>query len=680
MSRAALRLALAVCVTLAPVAGWAGVGMPALFSDHMVLQRSPSTPVWGRAGEGEKIRVSLSGVFAETVAGADGKWRLALDLLSCGDGPHEMVVEGSNKVVVRDVVIGEVWLASGQSNMAAMLKNTKDSAREIAGASDPLLREFHVEGSSRDGVGGKWSVSDPSTAGIFSAVGYYFAKSLRAEIHRPVGIINAARSGTEIEAWMSREALAEDPEIAEGHELLASKKAAYPEKIAAYQRALADWLQTNGRKDPGCAAPGLFASPEASTDGWVPVTLPGRVEGAGLPEFGAVWVRKEIEIPASLADETVKMQLGVMNGFDTVYWNGEMIAETPPEKFPGTDYHHYYVIPPALIKPGKAVIAIRIFAPSAVPAFLSSSFWVGPIQLSGSWLAKGEFSLPPATALGSLPEAPGIVTGAAGAELFDSIIAPLAPFRLAGCLWYQGESNAERACQYRKALPLLIKDWRKQWPGLPFLYCQLPGYLPKNPEPSESAWAELREAQSLALSLPGTGQAVLIDAGEAGDIHPRNKTDAGERLAKLALAQVYGKSVVFSGPVFQSMRIQGKTALVHFLHADGGLAAHPLPARYDVRTLTGETAPLVRNSPGSELEGFAICGADRKWVWADAKIDGDSVLVWSDKVPEPVAVRYGWADNPTCNLGNEAGLPAAPFRTDDFPPVTRDKGFGKSGR
>lgn len=658
----------------------AGVLLPELFSDHMVLQRSPSTPVWGRAGEGEKIKVSVGGVSAGAVAGADGRWTAALDLLNCPAGPHEMVVEASDRVVIHDVAIGEVWLASGQSNMAAMLKNTKDAGQEIARTSDPLLREFHVDGSSRDDSKGKWSVCDTTTAGIFSAVGYYFAKSLRGEVGRPVGIINAARSGTEIEAWMSREALAEDPEIAEGHELLASNKAVYPEKIAAYQRALAEWLQTNGRMDPSCADPGSFAVPGASTDGWVALNLPGRIAGQGLPEFGAVWVRKEIEIPASLVNETVKMQLGEMDGFDTVYWNGEKIAGTPPEKFPGADYHHYYVIPPALIKPGKTVIAIRVFAPIAMPAFLSggSSFWVGPVQLSGSWMAKEEYALPTPSAemMKSLPVPPKIVGGAVGAELFTSIIAPIAPFRLAGCLWYQGESNAGRAFQYRKALPLLINDWRKLWPDLPFLFCQLANYLPKKSEPSESEWAELRESQSLALALPATGQAVLIDAGEAGDIHPRNKKVAGERLAKLALAQIYGKNVVASGPVFASMEIEGRGVRVRFLHAEGGLVAGPLPERYDVRTLTGETTPLVRNSPDSELEGFAICGADRKWVWANAKIEGDAVRVWSDAIPEPVAVRYAWADNPTCNLRNASGLPAAPFRTDDFPAVTRGGLFG----
>jgi len=670
-------------VLVAVVPGRADVRMPDLFSEHAVLQRSPATPVWGWAGEGEEVGVSLAGIDARTVAGKDGRWTVSLDLEKAAAGPHEMLIQGRNKVVVDDVVIGEVWLASGQSNMAAMLKNSTAVELEIAHSSDTLLREFHVDGSTPDGSKGRWTVSGPEGSGAFSAVAYYFAKSLRRETGRPVGIINAARPGTEIEAWMSGTALGGDPELAAGHDVLAKARAAYPESIAAYQRALMAWLQSNNRKDPGCADPSAFAAPGISTDGWTPITLPGKVGGQGLPQTGVIWLRKEIEIPASLTNETVKMMLGVMEGFDTVYWNGEKIAGTPPEKFPGAGYSHYYVVPPALIKPGKAVIAIRVFAPAAAPAFGNPAgrFWVGPISLVGGWLAKAEFDLPPLSAAmaESLPQPPKNVKEMTGSELFNTIIAPIAPYRLAGFLWYQGESNTGRAFQYRKAFPLLIDDWRRLWadPGLPFYFCQLANHLPKQAAPGESPWAELREAQSMALAIPSTGQAVFIDLGESDDIHPRNKKDAGERLARVALAKSYGKrDLAFSGPAYDSMKVEGKTIRVKFICAGGGLAAKPLPATYDVKSVVGVTAPLGRNSPDSEVEGFAICGADHRWVWADARIEGDSVVVWSDKVPSPIAVRYAWADNPTCNLSDASGLPAAPFRTDDFPGVTADIRFG----
>ena len=254
------------------------------------------------------------------------------------------------------------------------------------------------------------------------------------------------------------------------------------------------------------------------------------------------------------------------------------------------------------------------------------------------------------------------------------MINPLVPYAISGAIWYQGESNAGRAWQHRTAFPLLITDWRSHWKqgDFPFYFCQLANYLPKKDLPGDSAWAELRDAQSQTLSLPETGQAVLIDIGEEKDIHPRNKKDVGERLALIALANDYGKEIPFSGPVFKSARIAGGKILLTFTSTAGRLVAKTLPATSDLRTVAHETAPLVRNSPGSELEGFALCGEDRKWVWADAKIDGDSVVVWSDQVPAPIAVRYAWSDNPTANLYNAAGLPASPFRTDDFPATTRD--------
>ena len=669
---------------LTAAAAQAEVKLPAIFSDHMVLQASEAVPLWGWAAPGEKVSVTLDGKSASAVPGADGRWQVELNLKGCAAGPFDVVVAGKNSVTIRDVVIGEVWLASGQSNMAALLKSTTAAEQEIASSSDALLREFYVEGSSREGSKGKWVVSGPKTSADFSAVAYYFAKSLRREIGRPVGIINTARSGTPIEAWLSQSAMAGEPELAAGSKALKAAKAAYPDQIAAYRRALADWLKTNRREDPGGPDPAAFASPEVSTRDWAAIGLPGKIEGPGLPAAGVVWLRKEIEILPAFTHETIKLLLGVLSGFDTVYWNGEKIAETPPHKFPGANYQRYYVVPPALIKPGKAVIAIRVFAPARVPAFESPSqrFWVGPIRLEGNWSAKAELAWPSPSAamLASLPSPPKQVSGSTGSELFESIIAPIAPFRLAGFLWYQGESNNGRAAQYRKTFPLLINDWRRHWsePELPFYFCQLANHLPKKTAPDESTWAELREAQSMALRLPRTGQVVLIDIGEAGDIHPRNKKNAGERLARVALAGSYGKNIVSSGPVHDSTKIEGKTIRVTFRHAEGGLIARSLPTRYDVKTVAGETAPLIRNSPDSEVEGFAICGADRKWVWANAKIEEDSVIVCSDQIESPIAVRYAWADNPTCNLDNGAGLPASPFRTDDFPTSTKDSVFGSN--
>jgi lysophospholipase L1-like esterase len=248
------------------------------------------------------------------------------------------------------------------------------------------------------------------------------------------------------------------------------------------------------------------------------------------------------------------------------------------------------------------------------------------------------------------------------------MVHPILPYAIRGVLWYQGESNVGSASLYRTSFPLLMQDWRQHWQqgDFPFYYCQLANYRAKTDQPGDSVWADLREAQAKTLSVPNTGMAVLIDTGESEDIHPQSKQVAGERLARIALAKTYGRDVVDSGPVYTSMKVEGSAIRLHFDHLGGGLIAKEVPATYDVMRKAGKAAPLVRNSPHSQLEGFAICGADKKWVWADAKIDGDTVMVYSTQVATPIAVRYAWADNPSCNLYNHAGLPASPFRTDDF--------------
>jgi sialate O-acetylesterase len=295
---------------------------------------------------------------------------------------------------------------------------------------------------------------------------------------------------------------------------------------------------------------------------------------------------------------------------------------------------------------------------------------------------KKEYGLAP---VAEVRQPPNLNTRNVGiGSLFNGMLRPIIPYAIRGAVWYQGEANARSAFGYREELPLLINDWRKHWQmkEMPFYYCQLPQYRAKEDNPGlKSEWAELREAQLMTLSVPGAGMAVLTDTGESEDIHPLAKDVAGERLARNALANVYGQSIPYSGPIYNSMQVEGNKIRLNFRCIEGGLVAKELPAEYDVNRTRGETAPLVRNSPDSELEGFAICGADQQWVWADAKIDpstssgkaGETVLVWSDKVASPVAVRYAWADNPSCNLYNKAGLPASPFRTDDFPISTQGK-------
>ncbi|EIP96784.1 protein of unknown function (DUF303) [Opitutaceae bacterium TAV1] len=672
-----------LCRLVVPMLGLsclrADVRLPALFSDHMVLQKAAQVPVWGKASPGEKVSINLDSLTAHTVADAAGRWSLTLGLSRCGPGPFEMVVAGKNRLVIADVMVGEVWLASGQSNMAFLLESDKNAASEIPASSNVLLREFRSErrASSRpaENCPGKWIVAKPSTTGQFSAVGYYFGKNIQSTLHVPVGVVHASWGGTFSESWTSLEALNTVDELKRGNEERLKFMSGYPERKKSYARDMEAWLKETKREDPDSPHPELFAGTEVATTDWTPVRLPGAVSGKGLPATGVIWIRREVNISSDIVKSgQIKMMLGRFEGFDATWWNGEKIAETSWRNYPGDHHQRYFTIPRHLVKEGRNVIAVRLFAPIRRPRFLiePARLRVGPLPLQGEWLAKAEFAFenPDATEMASAPGSiPPPLVGAAGGALFNGMIHPLLPYSLAGVIWYQGESNRNRAWQYRTAFPLLINDWRQQWknPELPFYFCQLANFGPRQNTPSESAWAELREAQSLALALPNTGQAVLVDTGESDDIHPRDKETVGHRLATIALARHYQKEIPYSGPVYQNYVVEKDRIRLTFTHAGSGLIARPVPQTFEVKSILGRTAPLERNSPHSELEGFAICGDDHRWVWADARIEGQTVLVWSAKAPNPVAVRYAWADNPTCNLYNGDGLPASPFRTDDFP-------------
>jgi len=666
----------------------ADVRLPAILSDHLVLCRSAATAVWGHADPDESVRVAIAGQTAETKAGADGAWRVTLDLAKAPPGPFELRVEGKNQLVIADVLVGETWLASGQSNMEMMLALTAEADKEIAASANPNLRQFRVEKLARpqlqDDCRGQWVAAGPETSGMFTAVGYYFGKQVQQTLGVPVGIVNNSWGGTFSEAWTSREAIRSVEKLRIADDQRRQAAADYPAQKKAYVEAMKAWLLDNERQDDHRPSPAAFAGEDVSTEDWTTVRLPGKIAGPGLPTQGVIWIRKQIDVPAEaiVPGWDFKILLGNIEGFEQVYWNGQKVSETPYERMPGAGYQRYFAIPREQMRTGRNTLAVRIFAPALPPvvAAAEQSFWAGPINLVGDWQARGERAFPPLPAerLATYPQPPARPPAMMAGDIFNGIIHPLLPFALSGVIWYQGESNSGRAFQYRTAFPLLIEDWRRQWgqPDLPFYFCQITAYGPKPGAPGESDWAELREAQTMTLRLPNTGQAITIDIGEAADAHARRKREVGERLARIALAKHYGRGGVFSGPTYESMTVEGDHVRIRFRDTDGGLAPRPLPATYDVVSRLGKTAPLVRNSPGGELEGFAICGEDHRWVWADAKIDGDTVLVWSSRVAKPVAVRYGWADCPTVNLYNGAGLPAGPFRTDDFPARTASKEFG----
>ena len=647
--------------------------LPSIFSDHMVLQSAKPVPVWGWADAGEKVVVEFAGQSKSSTANSDGKWMVKLDALKVNSTSRELIVRSltrSSSLKIADVIVGEVWAGGGQSNMEFDMKAITSATAEIEASANPTLRQFHVlkNPSARtpvDDVQGYWTAARPGTTEDFIAAGYYFAKSIQRELKTPVGLIKVCWGGSKVEPWISPASLASVPEMASG----AKNLDAMSERNKS---AFGEWLKRTQREDRTSGDASRFLSGAISKDdGWVAVKDSGPVSDPSLPKFGAFWFRKEVSLSARQTGAAQVLQFGPSAQFDQVYWNGTLIGERSVENFTGLISVRHYLIPPTLLKEGVNQLAVRLFAPAESPGFS----WfpsVGTTKILGGWMAKAEYALPPLDAAGKKAVPPLTGQHVLPGRLFNGMVHPILPYAIRGVLWYQGESNTGNASLYRTSFPLLIQDWRQHWQqgDFPFYFCQLANYRPKTNQPGESVWAELREAQAKTLSVPNTGMAVLIDTGESEDIHPQTKQIAGERLAKIALAKTYDREVVHSGPLYASMKIEGSTIRLSFDHLDGGLVAKEVPATYDVMRKVGKTAPLVRHSPQSQLEGFAICGADLQWVWAEAKIEGDTVLVSSKQVPAPIAVRYAWSDNPTCNLYNAAGLPASPFRTDDSISIT----------
>ena len=679
---------LSLCLLVGLVSpAWADVTVPSIFSEHAVLQKLGKVPIWGKADPAEKVTVTLDKVTASTQAGPDGKWRVNLDLSGIGQGPFSLVIAGKNTLTIPDVVVGDVWVCSGQSNMAFHLSDALAAKEEIAGSANPMLRNFDVglgtKPTPQDECRGVWTVASPEKSGSFSAVGYFFGKKLQRELKVPVGLIHTSWGGTPVEAWMSAEGLSKDPDLKAGMDRRVKYVEDYPKLLAEYGTQLESWQQKYQRADKPTANLADYVADTVPSEGWKTVTLPAKFQALGLPNAGAMWLRKKVQMandPASHGD--MLLVLGIIKGFETVYLNGQKISEATP-KITSMGEKRVIKLLPAQLKEGENTLCVRIYNPAqGLEVLLPTGPRLGGVPLSKEWEAKAEYEFPALDqqTLASFPVAPSMPEApfVRSTHLFNAMINPLIPYGIKGAIWYQGESNADRAFQYRTALSLMISDWRSRWEvgDFPFYLCQLANYMGKLNEPRDSDWAELRESQAKTLAIPNTGMAVLVDIGEEANIHPKNKKDAGERLALVALAKTYGKNIPYSGPTYDAMSVEGDKVRLKFQHLDGGLDAKPVPETFQpTSTAPDTTRKLVRNSPQSELEGFMICGEDRHWKWADAKIDGATVVVSSPAVPKPVAVRYAWENNPTCNLYNKAGLPAVPFRTDDFPPATLNRKY-----
>jgi len=650
-----------ILATVFAQSAFADVRVPAIIGDNMVLQQGKKIRIWGWANPNEKVSVVFASQKANAVADVSGHWQTLLGPVKAG-GPFELTISASNTLTIKNVLVGEVWICSGQSNMEWPLINSQNGADAVAQANYPEIRLFTVQKTTSstplDDVKGQWIVTTPDKVGQFSAVGYFFGRELYQKLNVPVGLIHTSWGGTPAEAWTSNDALATtsdlQPILARYQEGLKN----VGERQQEYARRLAEWSQKNLYQDEGNKGEALgYAASQTNTADWPTMNLPQYFETAGLKMDGAIWFRKEIEIPQSWAVRSLELNLAAIDDFDTTYFNGTKVGGIGSETPNSYNVPRHYKIPAELVRAGKNVIAVRVFDSAGEGGFGAGTMSLRPsegaeepVSLGGPWSYKVELALTPKSPdWGSRPEAAGPTNQNSPSVLYNAMIAPLTPLSIRGAIWYQGESNAGRAYQYRTLFPTMIRNWRNAWGegDFPFYYVQLANFQPIKDAPGESEWAELREAQTLTLHEPQTGMAVIIDIGEAKDIHPRNKVDVGHRLALWALANTYGEKIEYSGPLFQSFSIEGDKLRVKFRHAAG-----------------------LKTSDGGAPKGFAIAGEDHKFVWADARIEGDEVVLSSKEVTKPIAVRYAWADNPVCNLYNTIGLPASPFRSDDWPGVT----------
>lgn len=636
-----------VCFLLLAVAANSQIRLPKLISDRMVLQRDTEIKIWGWAAQGEDLSIFFMDSTYNAAADDKGSWSIILPKLKAG-GPYEMQLKASNSITIKDIMIGDIWLCSGQSNMELNMQRVSPLyGAEIAEAEYPSIRYFEVadkynfNAPQEDVWAGHWEKANPENVLRFSAVCYFFGKELYEKYQVPIGLINAALGGSPAESWISEQGLKKFPE--HYNEALRFKDSMLIQQIQNEdQSRMRNWYSQLRLNDAGfknSAQP--WYSPEYNPAGWSTMKIPGywANESLGLVN-GVVWFRKEINIPPSMTGKNVQLNLGRIIDADSAFVNGVFVGTTsyqyPPRR---------YTIPAGVLKEGNNIIVMRVINNKGRGGFAEDKPYElvsgeEKIDLKGDWLYKLGARIEPLKGETFIRWKP--------LGLYNAMIAPLLNYRIKGVIWYQGESNAGRAVEYRELFPALIGDWRKNWrqDDLPFLFVQLPNFMETKTEPAESNWALLREAQLKTLSVANTAMAVAIDIGEWNDIHPLNKKDVGKRLALTARHVAYGDTdVVYSGPVYQSMKIKKNKIIIRFNHSDGGLIA----------------------GDNGELKYFAICGSDKKFVWAKARIDGNTVTVWSDDVANPLAVRYAWADNPQgANLFNKEGLPASPFRTDDF--------------
>ncbi|ANI88322.1 hypothetical protein A9P82_02785 [Arachidicoccus ginsenosidimutans] len=638
-------------VLFACIAGTASISaqitMPKIFSDNMILQRDKPLKIWGWASRGENVQVSFHGQTGKAVADNQGKWSVTLKPMHYDNNVSEMKISCTeNTIEYKNILLGDVWICGGQSNMEFPISGwtkVNNAEQEIANANHPTIRLFTVEKSMNylpavDLKGGTWLECNPQNIPPFSAVAYFFGRKLNEDLKIPIGLINSNWGGTQIQEWIGWDSLSKLPEY----------KNINPndsDGIAGAQAKAKTQYENAMKNDVGDVQ--QWFNPQTNIDGWQNDIAPKDwSQTLWHDATGTVWYRKEIVLTASQAAQSATLNLGVIDDKDVTYVNGKKIGETD-----NWYTSRSYALAKGLLKEGKNVIVVKLTNAGGGGGFESNANLLS-LKFSGNDsipLAIGWSAKPSAlsTQFGLQEQGPNSFP----AQLYNAMIAPFDELPIKGVIWYQGEQNTntfEAAEEYRKLFPMLIRDWRaKRNYEFPFLWVQLTRFNPGSSDTLHSNWALVREGQHKALALPKTGEAVIIDLGASHNVHPTDKQDVGYRLALAGLKVAYGKNIIYSGPVFQSMKKEGNKLVLSFSNIGTGL--------------------LAKGSADGTLKGFVIAGNDKKFAPANAIIKGNTVIVFSDEIKNPVAVRYGWADDPQgINLYNKESLPASPFRTDNW--------------
>lgn len=618
------------------------IRLPRLVSDGMVLQRDANIKIWGWAAPNEAISINFINVNYQATANSTGNWELQLSNLTAG-GPYTMTLTASNTITINDILIGDVWLCSGQSNMALAMSNVASTyPTDVSNSTNDRIRNFNVpreyefNSPKTDLTDGAWMKANPTNVLKFSAAAYFFAKELYARNPSvPIGLIHSSYGGTPIHAWMSEKALKYFPETVTEIQLL--KNPTYVNTIIQNDINLENnWNTTLKKNDAGII--NNWKSNTTDTSSWSDITV-----GFTKKDIGSAWYKKKVTVSSQTATNPSLLQLAILIEADSTYVNGKLVG------FTNNQYAiRKYNIPANTFVEGENTITVRLVNNSLTGGFYGSIFQlVGTnetINLAGTWKTKVGYAMPTLADPINLRWKP--------TALYNSMIEPLKNYAMKGAIWYQGEGNTSKPSQYSIYLRSMIEEWRTLFnnPSMPFLYVQLPNYQSAVANPVESSWALLRESQLKTLAVPNTGMATTIDVGDASNLHPVYKKPVGTRLAITAQRVAYdNQQIVFSGPIYESMKIVGNTIELTF------------------NTLGSLLKFKSTGTPVGTHTNFAIAGSNKTFAWAQARIEGNKVIVWNDTIPNPVAVRYAWGQNPAGEkLYNTEDLPASPFRTDNW--------------